>query len=147
MIVYERTNRVFSKSLYTRERSTSGVKLLEAGVGAGLAGWGLSHSPMLGAALARGLKQASGKDSRAAVEAIQLAQSAYGSAARMSGRGERAVRQIKRVDQAVSAVPAPMRPAVATAAGLLLLGDSRGIRRNSYHPVNIRIRTGYQGGY
>ena len=130
------------KSLYVRDRSSSKVRILESGVGLGLLGFGVGRSPMLGKALGIGLRQAKGADSRAATEALQLAQSAHGVLARGSARGERAVRQVKAVNQAIERVPTRLRPAVATTAGLLLIGNAHPIRRESYHPVNIRIRTG-----
>jgi hypothetical protein len=140
---YEATNRVFSKSMYVRD--TNGFRrprTLEAGAGLGLLGYGATQSPHVGAALARGINQAKKGQSQAGIDALQRAQSAYGAMSLGMARGERAARQIKSVDQAITKVPAHLRPAIAAAAGLLLLGHARPARKYSYHPVNIKIRTG-----
>jgi F0F1-type ATP synthase membrane subunit c/vacuolar-type H+-ATPase subunit K len=138
----EMRNRVFAKSLYSRDRHTSGTRLLRTGAGLALGAWGISHSPMVGNALARGVRAASEHQSQAAIDAMQVARSAYGAMARGTARGERQVRQIQAVNRSVDKVPVAIRPAVATSAGMLLLGGAFPVRRTSYHPVNIRIRTG-----
>jgi hypothetical protein len=135
-------NRVFSKGLFRRSQTTSGTKVLEAGAGLGLVGYGVGRSPMIGRALASGIKDAQGKESQAAVEALQVAQSAYGVLGRGAIRGERAARQVKVVNQAIDRVPTAIRPAVAITAGMLLLGHAHPIRRTSYDPVRIRVNTG-----
>jgi len=141
-LVYTRRNTAFSKSLYVRDRQTSPVRAVETGAGLALGAWGLGRSRMLGAALARGVKQARTKDSQFALEALQRAQAAQGVLARGTAPGERHLRQIKAIDDAVRRVPSSIRPEVAAAAGMLLVAQGHPVRRTSYHPVNIRIRSG-----
>jgi len=133
------------KKLYVRDQQTSMTHLLGAGAGLALGAWGFGRSRMVGAALGRGIKVAQGHQNPYAIQALQAAQSLQGVLARGTAPGERALRQIRAVDQAVSRVPSALRPEIALAAGTLLVGHSRPIRRESYHPVNVRVRT--FGGY
>lgn len=129
--------------LYVRDRQTSPVHVLETGAGLAVGAWGLGRSRMLGAALARGVKAARAKDSQYAVEALQRAQAMQGVLARTTAPGERHLRSIQAVDNAVRRVPASLRPEVAAAAGMLLVAQGHPMRRDTFHPVNIRIRGGY----
>jgi len=133
------------EKLYVRDQQTSMTHLLGAAAGLGLGAWGFGRSRMVGAALGRGIKVAQGHQNPYAIQALQAAQSLQGVLARGTAPGERALRQIRAVDQAVSRVPSALRPEIALAAGTLLVGHSRPIRRESYHPVNVRVRT--FGGY
>lgn len=129
-----------SKVLYQREERLSILRTGELAAGLGLAAWGAGRSPMIGAALARGVKAASTKDADAAVRALQLAQAAQGTLRRGTASSERHLRQIQSVDRAVRAVPSAIRPEVATAAGLLLAGHAVPIRNTSYRPVTTPVR-------
>lgn len=129
--------------LYVRDRQVSVVHAAETGAGLAVGAWGLGHSKMLGRALARGVKQAESKQNGYAVEALQRAQAAQGLLARHTARGERQLRQIRAVDEAVQRVPAAIRPEVATAAGMLLVAQGHPVRRDTYHPVNLRVRGGF----
>lgn len=139
---YTRRNQPFSKSLYARDRHTSPVRGAETLAGGALAAWGLGRSRMIGTALARGVKQARSTQNPYALEALQRAQAAQGVLARLTAPGERRLRQIQQVDQAVQRVPSSIRPEVAAAAGMLLVSHGHPVRRDSYTPVNIRLRGG-----
>lgn len=141
----EKASKADVSKLYVRDQETSLPHLIGAGAGLALGAWGFGRSRMVGAALGRGIKMAQGHQNHTAVAALQQAQALQGILARGTAPGERALRQIRSVDQAVSRVPAALRPEIALAAGTLLVGHSRPIRRESYHPVNIRVRT--FGGY
>jgi hypothetical protein len=127
------------KALFVQQRQHTGRRILTAGAGLGLVGFGLGRSPMLGRALGLGLKRATSKDARTTADAIRLAQSAYGALARGTARGERQMRQVRAVNAAVNKVPAAIRPAVATTTGMLLLGHARNQGRSGYSPVNLKI--------
>lgn len=136
---------VVGKSLYVRDRQTSMTGLATTGAGLALGAWGLGRSGMIGRALSMGVKQATRRQNPYALTALQTAQAAQGVLRHGTAPGERALRQIRAVDRAVSRVPSAIRPEIALAAGTLLVGHSRPIRRDTYHPVNIRVRTA--GGF
>lgn len=129
------------RKLYVQDTKASPVRLLESAAGVGLAAWGLGRSPMVGRALGRGLKMARNSNNAYAVEALQRAQSAQGVLGRATAPGERALRSVRAVDQAINRVPRALRPDIALAAGTLLVGHAAPIRQRSYHPVRINIRT------
>ena len=132
---HSRSSKV-AKTLYQREERLSPVRAGGYAAGAALGAWGLGRSGAVGRALGRGMRMAASKDNTRAVEALQLAMAAQGALARGTAPGERALRQIRRVDAAVRAVPAPMRPEVAMAAGALLAGSSSPVHRTTYRPVS-----------
>lgn len=141
-LIYTRRNQAFSKSLYARDRGISPTHLVETGTGLAIGAWGLGRSRMLGAALGRGVKAANEHNNLRALEALQRAQAAQGALARGTARGERQLRQIRAVDDAVRRVPARLRPEVAAAAGMLLVAQGHPVRRDRYTPVTIRVRGG-----
>lgn len=128
-----------AKALYQHEQHLSPTRTALAAGGVGLAAWGLGRSGMVGRALGNGIRLARANESHRAVEALQLAQAAQGVLRRATAPGERALRQVQAVDRAVRAVPAPIRPEVATAAGLLLAGEAMPVRRERYKPVSRPI--------
>lgn len=129
--------------LYVKDSKTSPMHVLGLGFGAAVGAWGFGRSGMLGAALGHGIKNATRSGNHNAFAALQSAQAAQGVLRRGTAPGEHAMRQIKSVDRLINRVPAAMRPEIALAAGTLLVGNNaRNIRRDTYHPVNIRIRTG-----
>lgn len=128
-----------SKALYVHEQRVSPTRVLEAGAGLAIGAWGVGRSRMVGRALGHGLKAAGTRGNDRAVYALQAAQAAQGVLRRGTAPGERALRQIQQVDRAVSAVPASLRPEVATAAGLLLTGNAMPLRRERYTPVSRPI--------
>ena len=127
------------KALYQREERFSPVRVVGTAAGLGLTAWGAGRSRMIGTALGRGVKLAEASGNHRAVQALQLAQAAQGVLARSTAPGERALRQIQAVDHAVRAVPAPIRPEVAAAAGVLLTAHSQPMRREHYKPVSRPI--------
>ena len=139
---YTSRNAAFGKSLYARDRQVSGTRVLATGAGLGLTAWGVGRSGMVGRALARGIRSAEGAQNAHAVEALQRAQAVQGVLARGTAGGERRLRQIRAVDEAVRRVPASVRPEVAAAAGILLVGQAHPVRRDRYTPVTIRVRAG-----
>lgn len=128
------------KALYARERRPSAVRVLETSAGLGLAAWGLGRSPMLGRALARGVKQAGRSGNANALSALQLAQASQGVLRRGTMPAERHIRQIQRLDQAINRVPASARPEIAAAAGILLTGHAHPVFRDNYRPVGMTGR-------
>lgn len=139
---YTRRNEAFGKALYARDRNVSAPRVLATGAGLGLTAWGVGRSAMVGRALGRGIKAAQGAQNQRAIDALQRAQALQGILAHGTAGGERRLRQIKAVDDAVRRVPASMRPEVAAAAGMLLVGQGHPVRRDRYTPVTIRVRGG-----
>jgi hypothetical protein len=137
---HARSKSTLGKALYQQERRTSPVRTLQTGAGLALAGWGLGHSGMLGAALARGVKAANQAGHDRALYALKTAQVAQGSLRRGTAPGERALRRIRAVDQAVRAVPAPLRPEIAAASGILLAARAQPMQNTSYRPVSTTYR-------
>ena len=123
--------------LYERDKHTSLLHAAGATAGLGLAAWGVPRHKFLGPALAHGVKQATKHESQAALEALRLAETAANSLRDVTGRGERRLRTIQHLDQAINRVPRAIRPEVATAAGVLLVGHSRPVRRERYTPVLV----------
>lgn len=129
------------EKLYVRDQRTQPSHLIGAAAGLGLAAWGLGRSGIAGRALTRGVRAARAGNNGYAIEALQRAQAAQGVLRHATAPGERALRNIAAVDQAVNRVPAALRPEIAAAAGALLVGRSLPLRENTYHPVNINIRS------
>lgn len=127
------------KSLYRKDEHVSILRAGTTAAGLGLAGWGLTRSPMVGRALASGIKQAQTHQNPYALEALRRATVAAGVVHRGTGIAERNLRQVRAVDQAVQRVPASIRADVAAAAGILLVSESHPIRRQRYEPVRVRI--------
>lgn len=136
------TKQKVSKALYQREERLSPLRVAQFGAGAGLAAWGLGRSRFLGAALARGVKAAQGKNNAQALEALQLAQAARGALRRGTTPAEHSLRQIRRVNTAINAVPAPFRPEIASAAGLLLAGHALPLHTTRYRQVSSPVGYG-----
>ena len=123
--------------LYERDKNTSLLRAAGTTAGLGLAAWGLPRHKFLGPALARGVKAATKHESAAALEALQLAERAAGTLRGVTGQAERRLRTIAHVDAAINRVPRAIRPEVATAAGLILVGHSHPVRRERYTPVIV----------
>lgn len=132
------------KALYVRERKPSLLRAAETGVGLGLAAWGLGRSGMVGRALARGVRFSQNRNDVSAVYALQLAQAAQGILRSGTAPAERNVRRIRAINQAINAVPRPIRPEVATAAGALLASHGHPIRRDSYRQVGVTGHVGFR---
>lgn len=126
------------KSLYEGETKTSLPRAVGATTGTALLAWGVPRHRMLGPALARGVKAATRHESEAALEALRLAEQAAGTLRDVTARGERKLRTINRVNDAIDRVPRAIRPEVATAAGLLLVGHSHPVRQKRYTPVLVQ---------
>lgn len=133
-----------SKALYIKDERPSILRTAEMGVGLGLAAWGLGRSGMVGRALARGIRYSAGRDDASAVRALQLAQAAQGSLRRGTAPGERQLRRVKAINDAINQVPRSIRPEVATAAGVLLAANAHPVRRQSYRPVGITGHVGFR---
>ncbi|HEY5787494.1 MAG TPA: hypothetical protein VIT65_22240 [Microlunatus sp.] len=133
-------NKKVAKALYAREERLSPLRVLQLGAGAGLAAWGLGRSPVLGAALARGLKIATGKNNRDAMTALQYAMAAQGALRRGTAPAEHSLRQVRRINDAINRVPAALRPELAATAGLLLAGHAGPVHTTSYRPVSMTVR-------
>ena len=128
------------KGLYSRESRPSVLRATEFGVGAGIAAWGLGRSPMLGAALGRGVKMATARGNNQALQALRMAQATQGILRRGTAPGERAVRQVRALNQAIERVPRAIRPEVASAAGILLVANAHPVNRTSYRPVSTNVQ-------
>ena len=127
--------------LYVKDHETSLTGLVGTGAGVALGAWGLGRSGMLGRALGHGINNAARGGNHNAFAVLQSAQAAQGVLRRGTAPGEHAMRQIRSIDRLIERVPAAIHPEIALAAGTLLVGNSS-IRRDTYHPVNIKIRTG-----
>jgi hypothetical protein len=129
-----------SKTLYAREQRLSPLRVLELGAGAGLAAWGLGRSPVVGHALARGLRLAAGKNNQDAMTALRYAMAAQGALRRGTAPAERSLRQVRRINEAINKVPSAVRPELAATAGLLLAGHAGPVNTTSYRPVSMPVR-------
>ena len=125
-----------AKALYSQESRPSLLHYAGMGIGGGLAAWGLGRSGMLGSALGRGVKAATARGNTNALEALRMAQATQGLLARGTAPGERGVRQIRALNTAINRVPAAMRPEIAAASGIYLMGNSAPLNRTSYRQVS-----------
>lgn len=95
---------------------------------------------MLGAALGRGVKMATARGNNQALQALRMAQATQGILRRGTAPGERAVRQVRALNQAIERVPRAIRPEVASAAGILLVANAHPVNRTSYRPVSTNVQ-------
>ena len=130
----------FTKALYAQESRPSLLRYAGMGIGGGLAAWGLGRSGMLGAALGRGVKAANVRGNTNALEALRMAQATQGLLARHTAPGERQLRQIRALNTAINRVPSAMRPEIAAASGIYLMGSSTPLNRTSYRQVSYDRR-------
>jgi hypothetical protein len=137
---HRNSNAHVGKALYAREERLSPMRVLQFGAGAGLAAWGLGRSPIVGHALARGLRMAAGKNNQGAVTAMQYAIAAQGALRRGTAPAERSLRQVRRINDAINQVPSALRPELAATAGLLLAGHAGPLHTTSYRPVSMPVR-------
>ena len=131
---------IVDKSLYSREDRPSLIRGLEMGAGLGVTAWGLGRSRMLGAALGRGVKAASGRGNTRAMYALQQAQILQGSLRHGTAPGERTVRRIRALNVAINAVPNAIRPEVAGVAGMMLVSNAHPVTRTQYRPVSTNLQ-------
>ena len=123
------------KGLYQQETRPSMLNYTKLGVGSALAAWGLGRSGMLGAALGRGVKMATARGNTNALDALRMAQATQGLLARSTAPGERGLRQIRSLNTAINRVPARLRPEIAAASGIYLMGSSHPLNRSHYRQV------------
>lgn len=132
------TNTHVSKAFFTREGDVSASRTLQAGAGLGLAAWGIRRSPMIGPALARGVRMTMGSDGERVAQAIEAA-----TVLRNRGRFGRVptardMRHIQHLNDTLDRVNRSHRPQVAAAAGLLLAGSAFPLRVR--RPEDYRYR-------
>lgn len=103
------------------DRERNYPRTAELAAGGALAAWGVPRLKLLSPLAAHGLRLATkhggGKEAEAA---LQAARSVSRVTRNVTGAGEAQLRRIKALDTAIEAVPAHLRPGVATAAGALL---------------------------
>lgn len=128
-----------SKALYSQESKPSLLRYAGMGIGGGLTAWGLGRSGMLGSALGRGVKAATARGNTNALEALRLAQATQGLLRRGTAPGERGIRQIRALNTAINRVPASIRPEIAAASGIYLMGSSHPVNRTSYRQVSTDV--------
>lgn len=120
------------KSLYYRDERVSPLHAAGTAAAGVLALYGLGHSKLVGRQIVRGIKIAEHDGNQRAAEALRRAQAARGSIRAGMAPGEAALRRIRAVNEAIEAVPKPIRGDVALAAGVLLGSRSQPVRHRSY---------------
>lgn len=119
-----------------RQTKTHPFRAAEFAGGAFLALHGGSRLKMLGPALQHGAKlveRFGGAD--AAERALRAAMTARAATIAGTGRVSRGAKQVDEVNHLVESVPKPLRPAVATTAGALLMGHAMPVRSQTFTPV------------
>ena len=117
------------------ERRTDLTRVAEAGVGTGLAAYGLSRMRMVGSLARYGARIAERQGAKPKdVERVMSAAAAVGRGVRTAtGAGESQVRRVRVLNNAVEQIPLALRPAVATTAGVMLVQHARPVRQDRFH--------------
>jgi hypothetical protein len=126
------------KAMYgVQERKVEPSRVVEAAAGGALAAYGLSRLKMVGSLARYGARVAerNGANSRQ-VERVMSAASAVGRGTKATtGAGEKQLRRIKVLNNAIEQVPLALRPAVATTAGIMLVQHARPVHQNRFTPM------------
>lgn len=117
-----------------QQRQLSPVRTTETAAGLALGAWGASRMKSLNQLAAYGMRMAEKNGGGAEAEkALEAARRLAEATRRQTGKGERALRQNARFNAAVEAVPPPLRPAVATTAGALLVAHAHPVHTERFH--------------
>lgn len=123
-----------------REQKVSARRAAQATAGTALLAWGGSRLKVLGPMAAHGVKLAEKHGgAKQADQALRIARQVGAQTRNVTGQGEQYLRGYKRVANAIDKVPAHLQPAVATAAGALLVQNARPVRTDRYTPI-ARVR-------
>lgn len=126
-----------AKAMYgVQEAKTEPSRVLEAGVGGGLALYGLSRMKMVGSLARYGARIAERNGaSPKQVDRVLSAAAAVGRGTKATtGAGEKQLRRVKALNNAIEQVPLALRPAVATTAGIMLVQHARPVRQEHFTP-------------
>ena len=115
------------------ESRTSPARAGELLAGLGVGAWGVSRSKSLGSLASFGVRLAEANGGgKLAARAMSLAHELGQQTRTVTGAGAAQARKLRVLSDAIDRVPAALRPAVATTAGIVLTSHARPVQRDRF---------------